>query len=140
MINEGYNTNLASEYYVLSMLYRLGYDAYLTLGNKKSVDIIIDKGDDLLTIDVKGMAGTTNWPMENFKKKGDKHFIILVSFTNKINYPASVPEVYIVPSEKVPNLIYQNPKGTRRGITLSRIRTEASAYRDAWHLLDRIVK
>ena len=29
-----YNTNLASEYYVLSMLYRLGVDAYLTLEHK----------------------------------------------------------------------------------------------------------
>ena len=48
---ERYNTNLASEYYVLSMLYRLGFDAYLTLGNKKSVDIIIEKGNDILTIE-----------------------------------------------------------------------------------------
>ncbi len=37
------NTNLASEYYVLSMLYRIGANAYLTLGNKKSVDIIVEK-------------------------------------------------------------------------------------------------
>ena len=35
-----YNTNLASEFYVLSMLHRLGSDASLTLGNKKSVDIV----------------------------------------------------------------------------------------------------
>ena len=35
----GYNTNLASEFYVLSMLYRCGLDASLTLGNKKSVDV-----------------------------------------------------------------------------------------------------
>ena len=34
-----YNTGIASEYLVLSMLYRLGVDAYLTLGNRKSIDI-----------------------------------------------------------------------------------------------------
>jgi hypothetical protein len=28
---KGYNTNLASEYYVLATLYRLGFDAYITL-------------------------------------------------------------------------------------------------------------
>jgi hypothetical protein len=35
-----YNTNLAAEFYVLSLLHRLGADAALTLGNKKAVDII----------------------------------------------------------------------------------------------------
>jgi hypothetical protein len=29
-----YNTNLAAEFYVLSMLHRFGEDAALTLGNK----------------------------------------------------------------------------------------------------------
>ena len=43
----GYDTNLASEFYVLSVLYRLGMNASLTLGNKKAVDIMIarDAGD-----------------------------------------------------------------------------------------------
>ncbi len=42
-MRNGYNTNLAAEFYVLSMLHRLGADANLTLGNKKSVDIAIVK-------------------------------------------------------------------------------------------------
>jgi hypothetical protein len=33
-----YNTNLAAEFYVLSILHRLGFDATMTLGNKKAVD------------------------------------------------------------------------------------------------------
>ena len=37
----GYETNLASEFYILSVLHRLGVDATLTLGNKKSVDILV---------------------------------------------------------------------------------------------------
>jgi hypothetical protein len=40
-----YNTNLAAEFYVLSMLHRLGADAALTLGNKKAVDIIVVKAN-----------------------------------------------------------------------------------------------
>ena len=52
-----YNTNLAAEFYVLSMLHRLGFDASLTLGNKKAVDIVVvrDSGN-VVTIDVKGLA------------------------------------------------------------------------------------
>ena len=39
----GFNTGIASEYLVLSMLYRLNYEAYITMGNKKSVDIWIKR-------------------------------------------------------------------------------------------------
>lgn len=42
-MEEGYNTNLAAEFYVLSVLHRLGVSATLTLGNKKSVDIVITR-------------------------------------------------------------------------------------------------
>ena len=38
-----YNTNLAGEFFILSVLYRLGADANLTLGNKKSVDIVVGR-------------------------------------------------------------------------------------------------
>jgi hypothetical protein len=41
MSNKTCNTNLASEFFVLSALHRLGLDAVLTLGNKKSVDIAV---------------------------------------------------------------------------------------------------
>ena len=37
----GYNTNLASEFHVLSVLHRLGATANLTLGNKKGVEIFV---------------------------------------------------------------------------------------------------
>ena len=61
-----YNTNLASEFYVLSMLHRLGADASLTLGNKKAVDIIVVREDEtIITIDVKGVAGRYDWPADN---------------------------------------------------------------------------
>lgn len=61
-----YNTNLASEYYVLSTLYRLGFDAYITLGNKKNIDIILNLNDEKqITIDVKGLAGTTFFLLDN---------------------------------------------------------------------------
>lgn len=51
-----YNTNLAAEFYVLSMLYRLGADASLILGNKKAVDIVVASTPGrTVTIDVKGV-------------------------------------------------------------------------------------
>src|SRR3990172_7500083 len=61
-----YNTNLASEYYVLACLHRLGATANLTLGNKKGVDIVVvrDAGD-AVTVEVKGVADKYEWPADN---------------------------------------------------------------------------
>ncbi len=133
----GYNTNLASEYYVLSVLYRLGLNAYLTLGNKKSIDIIIEHKRGILTVDVKGMASATNWPLDNFKteKKSKNHFIVLVSYLNKINNPDVLPAVYIVPSEKIEGFFYHNPKGNRQVVSFGTMKKNGSKYKDNWELL-----
>lgn len=50
-----YNTNLASEYLMMSLLCRAGKDAYLSLGNKKGVDIIVKtKKGAICIIEVSG--------------------------------------------------------------------------------------
>jgi hypothetical protein len=131
----GYNTNLAAEYYVLSVLYRLGLNAYLTLGNKKAIDIIIDFGNHLCTIDVKGLAGTTLWPMDNFSGEKQNHFVVLVSFLNKMKDISVAPECYIVPSTDVEKLMYRNLKKTRKGISRSTIRDKGKEFHDAWGLI-----
>jgi hypothetical protein len=132
----GYDTNLAAEFYVLSVLHRLGISATLTLGNKKSVDIVIARdAGDAFTVDVKGLAGTSNWPVDNLKEGRKKHFIVFVTFLGKIKDPSVVPEVYVVPSEEVSGLIYQNPAGNRRVIQLSRARKTWGKFRDGWEQL-----
>jgi hypothetical protein len=128
----GYNTNLAAEYYVLSMLYRYGADASLTLGNKKSVDIVVLRGRTLLSIDVKGLAGKTIWALDNLSDPTEDHYIALVSFLGRIHDCTIAPEVYILPSDHVERFIYRNPKGTRKGISPSRMRKEGAQYRDVW--------
>jgi len=78
-----YNTNLASEFYALSCLHRLGMTANLTLGNKKGVDIVVahDAGD-VSTVEVKGLAGKYEWPIDNLgtPRNPDSHFVVLLSF------------------------------------------------------------
>ncbi|MEI7947213.1 MAG: hypothetical protein WCJ02_10970 [bacterium] len=130
-----YNTNLAAEFYILAALYRKGLNAYLTLGNKKAVDIVIDFGTYTTTIDVKGIEGTTLWPMDNFSGMKPHHFIVFVSFLKKIDNPSVLPEVYIVPSGDIAQLLYHNPKGNRQGIRRSTIRTFSKNYQDRWDLI-----
>jgi hypothetical protein len=95
-----YNTSIASEYYVLSLLYRLGYDAYLTLGNKKSIDIQIVHNDTPITIDVKSVQGYSSLIVNNVTAKPN-HFIVFVIYNNKFNDVSATPEVYVVPSSIV---------------------------------------
>ncbi|HLL88242.1 MAG TPA: hypothetical protein VK324_02970 [Tepidisphaeraceae bacterium] len=127
----GYNTNLAAEFHVMSVLHRFGADASLALGNKKSVDIAVIRGEgEAVTVDVKGLAGKTGWPVDNFvEKKG--HFLALVCFLGKIDDPKQLPETYVVPAAKAAGHIYHAPGG-RKVIPLSRARELGAEFRDAW--------
>ena len=134
------NTNLASEYHVLSCLHRIGANAYLTLGNKKSVDIIVEKNDSILTIDVKGLRDESNFPIDNWTKKDKNHFFAFVSYNKKIQDTNHTPEIYIVPANELEltrtefdgqSVIYVNPKGNRKVVQLSRLR-KLKKYKDNW--------
>ena len=72
------STNLASEFYILSVLHRLGLNAALTLANKKAVDIVIARdAGDAITIDVKGAAGKTGFFVSNVISRKN-HFVVFV--------------------------------------------------------------
>lgn len=117
------------------MLFRLGIDANLSLGKRKAIDIVVEKGDEIRTIDVKGIKGRTSWPMDNLSKVDKNHFFVFVSFLDRIEDPSIVPEVYVVPSTKVKGLLYRNPKGNRQVMQLSDIRKHKEKFRDKWELL-----
>ena len=133
------NTNLASEYYVLSMLYRLGINSYLTLGNKKSVDIIVDKKGKILTIDVKGLKGKSNFPINKDFLIAENHFFVFVSFLDQINNPSCIPEVYVVPSadlnkkwKETGNKSLVTKFANRYGVELKNLRKVRRNFRDKW--------
>lgn len=131
----GYNTNLAAEFHVLSTLHRIGMEAMLTLGNKKSVDIIVVRNPStILSIDVKGLAGKSGWPVDNLRVARPDHFLALVCYAGRIDDPAFAPEVWIVPSEQLEALTYQAPGG-RRVVQRHAMMTHGASFRNAWQLL-----
>ena len=132
MFDTQYNTNLAAEFHVMSVLHRLGADAALTLGNKKSVDIaVIKAAGEAITIDVKGLAGTTSWPVDNVKKYKKGHFLVFVCFVGKIGKPEVAPEIWVVPSMELEPLVYNSSKG-RRVVPRGTLRNKGAKYKDAW--------
>ena len=80
---DGHWTGIASEHLVLSMLYRLGAKAYLTLGNEKSIDIRITKDDgSWISVDVKSVRKWDSIPVGNAVGK-DNHYYVFVIYNNK---------------------------------------------------------
>lgn len=57
MIFDKNKTSLAGEFYAMSWLFRKGFDATLTLGHTKGVDIILSKDNRLFKIEVKTTFG-----------------------------------------------------------------------------------
>ena len=92
---DGHWTGIASEHLVLSMLYRLGAKAYLTLGNEKSIDIRITKDDgSWISVDVKSVRKWDSIPVGNAVGK-DNHYYVFVIYNNKFSDLSVFPEFYL---------------------------------------------
>ena len=120
VVQRGYNTNLASEFYVLSMLYRLGFDANLTLGNKKSVDIAVVLGPGrAITIDVKAVAGKMDWLMGSSPDQPKpNHYVVLVSYDGRFGDAQQAPRCWVLRhGEVLPLVKTASGKGRMRSLS-----------------------
>lgn len=125
----GYDTGTASEFLVLSILYRLGVDAFISLGNKKSIDIVIKaKNGSSLSVDVKSVQGYSSIVVNNVRES-DNHFIVVVVYKNKFADPTVLPDFYIIPSVMVAGLS-ENYNGQFR-----LLKGKIVAYQNKWDAL-----
>ena len=63
-----FDTGIAAEYFVLSQIYRLGLEAYISQGNKKTIDIrVIQENGNPISIDVKAVRGYSSLVVNNLK-------------------------------------------------------------------------
>ncbi len=133
-----YNTNLAREFYVLSVLHRLGLDAHLTLGNKKSVDVVVSRPNrGFVTIDVKGVRGKYEWPAGNIRVPANrKHFIVFVSYEGGISEPESRPRAWVVPYREVGKFM-RSYGGGRVNVSYALRGDQGARYENAWHLIKK---
>lgn len=127
-----YNTNLASEFYVLSMLHRLGADAALTLGNKKGVDIMVARAaGEAVTVEVKGSAQGYDWPAGNIQSPNPgRHFVALVSFEGRIADATFAPRCWVVPLPELEPYLRQYK--TRLNVSRSAMLKEGQRFENAW--------
>jgi hypothetical protein len=119
------NTNMASEFWFFGQLHRLGYKAYITLGNTKSVDITIQLSDQtLLTFDVKGKQSFKQGTYQYLPtpKNKDTHyyaFIGLESYSDKQTHRTtftSEPVCFLISDKYLKNFAdYWKPKSNVGG-------------------------
>ena len=130
------NTNLASEFYVISMLHRIGLNPILTIANKKFIDIILLTKDKVVTIDVKGLIGKTSWLLGKKRPstKNNLHYYILVTYLNRIADPLYLPECFILPSKEIGKYTHKSKKGFV--IRYSELRINGCQFRGDWSILN----
>jgi len=134
---QGYATNLASEFFVLSSLYRLGLAANLTLGNKKGIDIVVACGPGrAYTIEVKAVAGKNDWLVGQLGvSPKNHHFVVLVGYEGSFDSPDTPPKVWVFPHAELVPFIRTAKTGTARYISRKQVREQASQYSQRWDLL-----
>ncbi|HEY4685628.1 MAG TPA: hypothetical protein VII57_06225 [Dehalococcoidia bacterium] len=132
-----YQTAMAAEYFVMSALYRLGLDASLTLGNRKQIDIVVERpGRIPITIDVKGVYGKGPWLLTE-ADPAPGHFLVFVSFEGTAAASTS-PTSFIIPAQELTQFLKPITKwstGKTKYSDVSYARIRDSNYREAWHLI-----
>jgi len=121
-----FNTGIAAEYFILSQLYRMGLEAYISQGNKKSIDIRIIKEDGTaVSIDVKAVRGYSSLVVNNVRII-ENHFIVFVIYNDKFENILAFPDVFIVPSGDVPSITshFKKEKRVMKGAL--------EKYKDKW--------
>lgn len=138
MKKNGYNTNLASEFHVIALLHRLGLEANLTLGNKKSVDIVVVReAGDTVTIDVKAVAGKTDWLVGNALSKEPKgnRFVVLLTYNAKFTDVSTVPQAWVIPHADFLELVKSSNTASKMQYVSRSAVLKLSQYQDAWALI-----
>jgi hypothetical protein len=107
----------------------MGLDAYLSQGNKKSIDIrVVHSSQKAISIDVKAVRAYSSLVVNNVVAAPD-HFIVFVIYNNKFEDIAVMPDVFIVPSNEVAAITdhFRQEKRVMKG--------KLAKYKDNWLVL-----
>lgn len=131
----GLNSNLASEFYIASQIFRLGYLPTITLGHTKEIDLLVSLPNGrTATIDVKGLKNKTYWPLPKINKRAG-HFYVLVSYLDKFTDLNVHPEVFVIPSLEIEGLSEPWSRSDSKSRCISYRKVRNTNYKDAWGLL-----
>lgn len=128
-------TGIAAEYYVAGELSRLGYNVTFTFGNTKSIDLLIEKEDSIIAIQVKGIQRNKSicWNLDKTKVKSNV-FYVLVNL--HVDIPSEKPEFFVLNSEEALELFTSPPKlGDKRAYLDYKKLKSIGIHQDNWSKL-----
>ena len=94
------NTGIASEFLVAGELARRGYNGTITLGNTKSIDLIVEKNGKLIPVQVKGIQRKKSlcWNI-SLKRLSNKDILYVLVNLNSDTLVS--PEYFVLTAEEV---------------------------------------
>ena len=138
MSPKGHSTGMAGEFHVMELLYRLGHEPALTLGNAKSIDILTKspKGN-FYEISVKAIQAGGKWGLgkkEDYSNQKNLVFVLL--HYRKFGYLSELPIVRVIPA-RIAEKIKREWQYTQSALYIYKADLpEMDKYLDAWHYLE----
>jgi hypothetical protein len=133
-------TGIASEFYVAGELSRVGYNVTLTFGNTKAIDLLVQKNNKVLAIQVKGIQSTKsgNWNLDKSKLTDDPNlFIVLVNL--HIDNPSKKPEFFILTSKEALTIFKDTLKDKNKRTYLDYQKLKKMhEFEDRWKIFDEV--
>jgi len=136
-MGKGVATNMASELYVASILWRLGYKVTLTLGHTKEIDLFAEKNGKIITIDVKSVRTgpfLLQKKPEILNKKN--HFFVFVRYGRHFSDISKNPVCYVVPATELSKVI-KDAAGMER-IWEGKLSELEKNFKERWDLLEKV--
>ncbi len=94
MLSKKDRSNLAGEFHTLAELYRRGYNAFITLGKSKQIDIVVKDKDESLSIEVKSRMSPGQFLCSSPSSTHTKKIWVFVDMNKKsVDEP---PDYYIL--------------------------------------------
>jgi len=136
MSQKGHTTAMAGEFHVMELLFRLGHEPALTLGNAKSIDILTSspKGK-LYEVSVKSMRSGGKWGIGNQDYSRKQNLVFVLLHYKKFAELNELPDVWIVPAKKAQQIkrSWQNQQYAL--YIYKKYAHELEPYKNAWEHL-----
>jgi len=128
---------MAGEFFVMERLFRLGHEPALTLGNAKSIDIIVRTSTGKLkTISVKSARGGGKWGVEKYDLSERHDLLFVFLLYRSFEDVTTDPQVWIMKAADVEQR--KRPWFEKSAIYYSHHKqtpADLGDFKNAWHLI-----
>jgi hypothetical protein len=126
MSQKGHSTGMAGEFHVMALLFRLGHEPALTLGNAKSIDILTHSPTGkYYEVSVKAMRGGGKWGIGNLDYSKKHNLVFVLLHYKKFDEITELPDVWVIPAIQAEGI--KRPWHNQYGLFI---------YTDCAHLLE----